>query len=220
MYNEDKYFVNKFFNKYKEFVDVGLAKDNLVEYKKRLSIISKMTEKVDFTKNVLVIYQKDIAREVFLSGFARQEEYKSYKLYNVGDLMDIFFGNRSYKSGNDEEDVINSELDISKDVLCVTVNYYETSGKSEWRDEIMVSTIVNRGNGKFKGKVKLNWIFSKGSKEELAKRYPNLLNLFLEGRHDYLLYDLNQGASAIVGKGVNNLGGKVTKNTSDLDFDM
>lgn len=205
----DKNFVKKrFFIKYNKLIDRDLAKSDINLYKKKLNFVYNLTDKIDFNKNILVVYKKDIAKELFLSGFSRLDKYMTYCYYNIHEILDIYFGTRTTYRNETEEETLNSNLEIMQDVLCMTINYYESfHGKLE---EVAVHTIMNRALGRhnsLNSRDKLNWVFCLGEESYLIKQYPNLRKIFLEeGRPNFAYYDLNKQKEQIILYDINNDG--------------
>lgn len=217
---DEKFFQNRFFLKYALFVDRELAKSNLELYKQKLNYVGKITKDIDFTKNIFVVCTKDIAKELFLTGFSRLDSYRTFDYYNVGELVDIYFGTRNSYRNETDEYTINSNLELTRDVLCMTINYYEMSNKL--RDEIAYSTIMVRSQGRGSGinstKGKVNWVFFMGSESEIDGICPSTRNIFTnEGRPNFDYYDLNSGKKVLgTNSSVNGMGSKtsVTKSSS------
>lgn len=186
----------RFFRKYQEFLDRDLLRISPKKYIEKLNRVSTSLEGIRFDRNVLIICNQDISREVFLCGFSKLDEYKSFKFYNVEDLMDIYFDRRGYDSVSSglqsQEEGINSCLDIRQDVLCLTMNYHETVNKKS--DEVCVSTIQNRIQKSSRSvRPKWSWVFSKGD----MSRYPYVWNLFKETEEICGIHEIR--VSGIVG---------------------
>jgi hypothetical protein len=214
VYNEEQYSKNRFFRRYGNLVDVEFAKKNMEAYKSKLDAVGKLCKDIDFNQNVLIVYKADIARELFLTGFSKLADYKTFRYYNIFDILDIYFGNRKGSVNETDDDYMNSPMDVIQDVLCLTVNYYESTNKLQ--DELAVQTIMNRTNGRVSGgKAKLTWIFSMGEEKDLRARYSGIRDLFVAGKPNFQYYDLNSGRTII--PNYNGGVGKTASTGDDLD---
>ena len=102
--------------------------------------------KVDFSKDVFVVSNKDLYRETFVLGLLALKKKRSYKVINAYRLIDIMVGNDlEYKAVSH----------IGEDILMVTLGYNEMENKRQI--EVINQVIDIRRMSK-----KLTWIFYKG----------------------------------------------------------
>ena len=199
---EQSFLKKRFFVKYQEFVDRDRLRINPSKYVQTLNQVSKSLEGIRFDRNVLIICNQDISREVFLCGFSRLENYKSFVFYNVEDLMDIYFDRRGHDSVSSgiqsQEEGINSVLDIRQDVLCLTMNYHETVNKKS--DEVCVSSIQSRIQKSGRSiNPRWTWVFSKGD----MSRYPYVYSLFRDTEDICGIHELDIMRSGSSSSGLN-----------------
>lgn len=209
MTDREKFPVQRFFTRYMQLVDVPLSKKNPAEYKRRLNEAWILTKDIDFERSILFSYPKDLAREIFLAGFARLSYYTSFRFMNVSDLLNIYFGHRLPGTNVTDEPDTASNIDIFEDALCLTLNYYEVNNKLS--EEIILETVMSRARGRLNNitggkRPKLNWLFFKGRDSELS-RYKMVRNEFAcEGnQHIMSYYNLSNPVNkrlVVVGDGV------------------
>jgi hypothetical protein len=181
--------IGKFFRKYSSLIDIPMVKSDIDAYKKKLNAVSELGKFIDFNKNVLIVYNGDIARELFLAGFSRLEAYKTYAFLNAYDLTNAYFHTTPIDKREDsDDDSQGSHLDYTQEVLCLTLRYYEVTNKLT--EEIAVSTLMSRLMGR---RFRLNWVFCKGTEGDLLKQYKGVRELY--DRPGCLYYDLNRRGS-------------------------
>ena len=173
----------RFFVKYKELLDLEMAKKDKERYSRKVDGIYKLTKDINFKKNILVCCNREIAREVFLSGFARMDKYLSFSLMGVEKLRNIYMGHNSSWNNNEEDEIINDICRIRGDVLCLKLNYNET--KNKLTEDIILSAISSREMEKSIGDIKLHWIFFYGTDRELREKYPRVRAEFMREDNKY-----------------------------------
>ena len=115
---DDKYHIKNFLLSYKGLVNLSKIKSSPKDYMNQLNEIQSSTSGVDFSKTTLFICEKDISRELFLVGFSRLKNLKSYYYCSLMDLADIWWGNRKASNNNiSDEDILFSDQDISQDIF-------------------------------------------------------------------------------------------------------
>ncbi len=185
MDREEQVRINRFYNHYRRFVSRSIDPK---KYKVLLNNVHKMTEEIDFNSNLIICHPKMIDREVFLSGFSRLETYKSFHYMNVGELKDIFF---SYSRENElpSSADYSSTNQLNNDVLCLTLNAYESKPKSGFLVDICLEVVMRRA---FSNTDKLNWLFFRGSLDILRMDYGALFTAFKDSasHHKFFIIDL------------------------------
>lgn len=190
---DDNYSLKRFISRYRGLFDMGLIKKDFAAYKSRQSVTDIWCKEIDFEKNILVICPFDIAREVFINGFSKLDDYKSYCMYNIDEIHSITFGAREEGKNVSGEESLNSEFDILQDVLCMTVSYYERKVISH--EDLLINIVMSRHN-----KNKLNWVFAIGDETSITKEYPKMVRLFKSGGIMFDMIDLTKKASGQGGK--------------------
>jgi len=189
----NKLLTKRFFIKYMNLIDFDLFKRDTAVYKKKLNHAHSLVKGIDFNKNILIAYDRDLVKEVFLAGFSYLDYYPSFIFMGVEELFNYYFGLRSsYHKDNISEDYVSSHVNIKEDVLCLALNYYETARKKT--EEIVLSTIISRSGGlSLERSKKTNWLYFYGDDKSLKEKYPLLYEEFLkeENRIKYAYCDLN-----------------------------
>lgn len=194
-----------FFHHYKKLIDWNLATKNKQDYMKVLAHVAKITDmkKVDFNTNMLIIYQKNFSKEIFLHGMAKLPTLRSHAFLNVYELVDIAYGLRKDEfSYRDDSDNYSSEMNILEDVLCMVANCWEVNrSRSEnapgYAGELAVNSIMRRYEYSEKNEdkpLKLSWLFFKGTRLEVSGKYPAIMSFFEEMSSTnplFKIYDLN-----------------------------
>jgi len=205
-------YLKRFFVKYRELLDIPLMRKDYKGYVSKVGYVGKVLEGIDFERNILFICNKDLMREVFLCGFMNLNTLRSYDLLNINDFMGIHLGNRSLEKVENRDDDVKyeDEEDIVRDVLCVTCNYYEIRlSNYKMNEEVLISTIMNRYNKvsmDSKKPLKLNWIYGKGTINEVDNIYGNVVDFFKNKIDNpmFSIIDLNSLFSGGDGKVINN----------------
>jgi len=200
MYDEDKFHKEVFFKNYRKFFDMGFYKADKEAYTKKLGLVGTLVKNVNFSRNLIIVSNIDLCKEIFLSGFMNIPTLRSSVLMNVTELYEIYFGNRpaDLVTARPESEAYSSEIDILEDVACFTLNYHEAVfEKSKGnRANILAHTIMRRYEYRESDPnkpPKLNWIFSMGHMNNLEGEYGPILQLFKDKRDNPMfgIVDLN-----------------------------
>jgi hypothetical protein len=215
-------------------MDWDMFKNNLELYKKSFGLVAQLTDsiRVDFTTNMLLLYNYNYAKQIFLHGMSRIPTLRSHVFLNVFELLDISFGQRKdeFSSARDDSEFYTSEMNILEDILCLTCNCWEVNRITKdsknpmgYAGEVARNCIMRRYDYVDKNPEKpskLNWVFFKGTKNEMLTKYPGLLEYFEEMRKinpRFKIYDLNPITQI---SGVSGNSKKRTKNDSKMDQDF
>jgi hypothetical protein len=181
----DKVHREIFLTKYDRFVDHNLKRTNLDLYIKKMNFVGNLVKDINFERNLLILLDKDCVMETFLSGFMILDTLRSFHLMNIRELYDIFLGNIGENRPNSRPDeyILNTELDIINDVLCVSINNFEHRFAKQGDSMInsLIHTIMRRYEYVEKDPnkpLKLSWVFCKGTQKDLDDTYSKLYEFF------------------------------------------
>ena len=187
----------RFFNRYKTFVDFDRYEKNQEEYKRYIDSIYALTSGINYAGNILVIHDSGIYKEVFLCGFTRLDRYVSFRYLNISDLRNLSFmhPDDSYTDLNPYGNII-STSQILENVMCLTLNCYEAPNRMH--SNVCNEVVINRTEGSLRGvgpEPKYNWIFYRGSIEDLKSQYGPIYEMFLSNsdKGNFGIYNLNRG---------------------------
>lgn len=160
--NSKSFYINRFFNHYKRFVDLDRFKKEQKEYINDLIKLDRKLKNVDFSKSTLFFNSVDISREVFLTGFGRIEKLSTYAYYTIMDIVDIYMAHNRW----DNPDIAYGEIKVSEqnireDVLCL----YGEDFMTHWnKSGFMISdTLSGREHNSKDTRRLINWFYYKGS---------------------------------------------------------
>lgn len=205
---DSNYHIKNFFLSYKGLVNLSRMKDYPDDYMRQLNEIQLLTKDVNFNKNTLFICDKDIARELFLVGFSRLKDIKSYFYCNMVELFDVWWGNRKSTNMNvPEDEVMFSDQDIMQDVMCVYVSpdLFMSRGSKVVNSSIE-SRVAKTGKN---GQNLLNWVFFCGTEDELRGSDFFIIRKMFENKQGFQIVSLNGGSISAVGSSVVGRKGKM-----------
>lgn len=188
MYNQEDFMVRRFFTKYSQLVDMNMARRDPKAYENKLNHAQRLVKDIDFTKNLLIFCEEELAREVFLVGFSKMPYYCTYRFFNAMDITNIWFGPKVMP----EDEEAHNNTDLKQDVLCITMNYAES--KNAATDPANKETIFQRAMGQGFKRPRLNWVYFKGTQADFLNKYPEVNSLFNCGYYNFATHVLRGGA--------------------------
>jgi hypothetical protein len=231
--NVDPYHLKTFFTWYNRLLDHAFITKSKKGYSRKLDAVGKLVQDIDFERNLLIVCNRDIVREVFLSGFMNLETLRSFEVLNMVELMDIYMGKRAENvpSARPDERAYESVGDLLHDVLCVTSNYFEVGfNQGKPTQEVVINSIMRRYEYVEKDPkkpIKVTWVFFLGTLYELKVKMEELYKFFACKADNplYAIVDLCEGGGDGDVEKPNNapkLGqkpvSKLDNFTSDIDF--
>ena len=112
---EDKFYVERFFRKYKNLVDVRGVKQDKEAYIQKLNIAGRCLDKlsvVDFDADLLFISHLDVEKELYLNCLSKLDHFPSLRYLSTVDLE----GEREMEKGSDFRKV------YSEEIVCALLN--------------------------------------------------------------------------------------------------
>ena len=213
---DEKAALKNFFQFYSSLVDRPLIEKNMKAYIKKLEVVEKLVSKVDFNSNILFICDKNIAREVYLSGFRKMSELTSYYFCNMIHLVDIWWGNMKENNPNiSSEDLMFSEQNIQQDVLCMYINkdMYSVNG-----DKVINTVITSRAEKLTKKKKPMyTWVFFEGAEFDMNIKGFSLIKTVFENNRDRGYQIINLSSEGISNINQITRTGKVGPSNSSLE---
>lgn len=166
----------RFFARYGKLVPKLLSPDKIKKNLKLASDLCARMEKrkdnpLNFNRNVLIVTPIDIHKELFLCGFSKLKEFKSYRYLNVYNIVEIQL------SVDDKAFGITSLSSIHEDILCVEINFKEMQNKL--LEDAVISLILNRNN-----LGKPTWLVAVGVEDDFrtntsyGEKYGKILKMF------------------------------------------
>lgn len=198
---------------YKDYINVPLYKKDKARYLKTLGSVETLLKDIkDINKNMLILCDSGIDREVFLTLFSKKERLTSNKYVNAAQIYDVYWDRCGRDNIHiDDSDVMYSTQEYSEDVLCVYTSddtYVRGVGP-------IISSLVDSRNNRhnYRGENLITWIFYRGTEESMLndKDFKIVLNYFRSNNDndDFMILDLNKSGNGIVipsGEGINKIG--------------
>jgi hypothetical protein len=194
--NRNNYHVEVFFKKYNRLLDKALIRKDREGYKRKLDLVGKALSGIDTDRNLLIVCNRDIAKEIFLCAFMNLPTLREYDFLNLVELMDILMGKRSDGSltSRSEEDTYESLFDVMRDVVCVTCNYYEAEfHKTKSFEDNLISLIMRRYEyieRDVNKPLKLTWVFHMGTYYDLKQKFPTTEMFFQGKKKDNAMFNI------------------------------
>lgn len=163
-----EFYINRFFNYYKGLIDKTSmkSKSDFNTWKNNLIKLDKETRNIDFSKDTMFFYEKDISKMLYLVGFGRLDSLRTYKFYTVLDIVDIYMANSRWDNPDlSDSDIRVSEQNIREEVLCL----YGDKFMTHWNKSgfMLTNTFVGREKNVSKnGKKLITWFFFKGTQQD------------------------------------------------------
>lgn len=178
---------------YKTFIDLRKRNLDKQAYAKLLNNLGGAIPPNIFDTNVLVVCDKPIMSEVFLSIFAKHPKLLSYRVMTPMDISDLYGGRMQLRNLNMAEDeTLYAVRDLDEDVLCLHLSKFMQNDVT-LSVQNMTSVMYSRFS-EF-GKIlpyKISIVFFQGSKTDLcASKFYGLANFFSTGSNGVTI-DLNQ----------------------------
>lgn len=180
-----------FFLQYQEFIDRERAKYDFEEYRKALSAVQQAMRGINFKQNLLFICKEMLHKEIFFTGLSTMDRYLSYRLCNIENIQDVWWGNH-------REENLQTEQDLNQRVLCVY------GDRSFWVNEacgqIANTVVCSRISGNSSdNSMQYTWFFYRGTVDDMYRRnindkepgWPYVLDLYKSMR-DCMVVDLNK----------------------------
>ena len=191
-----------FFVYYKNYINKPLYKADKKGYATLLGKEESMLKGLsDVNKNILVISNSNIDREVFLTLFSKKERFTSNRYVNAPQVYDVYWD----KAGRDNQwlddsEIVYSTQNYNEDVLCV---YMSTDQYVRGVGPILNSLFDSRYNRiNSKGERLLTWVFFRGTVENMNedKDFKLPYNYFINMNNtgDFIILDLNKSNSGVV----------------------
>lgn len=182
---------------YKNYINIPLYKKDKNRYTKLIGEVELALKEIkDVNKSILVLCNKSVDKEVFLSLFSKKDKFTSNRYVNAQRIYDVFWD----KCGKDnlslrDDDIVYSTQDYNEDVLCIYISddtYVRGVGP------ILNSLFDSRYSSvNYKGERKLSWVFYKGTYDSMVsdKDFKLVYNYFksMSDTEDFIILDLNNG---------------------------
>lgn len=148
----EEFRINRIKLKYAELFPLFSKLTPPTEVKSIVAQIKKAITGKDLTEGAIFCYPQDIMRPTFLYALLSLESFKSFRMMNAYELVDIFLGN------NEE---ISSTLNIYEETLGLYLGFHEFVNRrqSEFIQQLMYDRVIKR---------RITWIYYKGTKDQLS----------------------------------------------------